>query len=564
MKLLLRLSLATLLVSTAFSALTLEQFLNDPQVKTLAPHLLDEITAQGIESFSSAPQDSSKLTAGSKIPLLDDIIQVVSLNIASGKDADWSKLDAAKLKAIQEHGPEALAAAANLTEIDPKRASIIARTIYDAVINLPPPSKESYEAKKSVSEKIAEAKDTTSTNNEQTPNTGKTDNKQPDNQQTEEAEKKDDNADGSSSLLDMLGYGLIKSSDTIKKVKAIVVPSNVCETTNTAYLKGVDDVVYYGSLSQGITGGALVSAPSDSTVKSLDLKTIVSAVSKLATELQMAQSVARLAELNPTDRAVRTIVYLALTAESSTAPAAVNARDINNLIYKGLANDIPEALLDSLASQAALVLVTRGVGSAHGGGAQMLSNIPRVRNLFAFSSEVLSANSIGEVLKYVFCPEASHVTGTSKTKVVTDDIKEGAGDAAKKGTETAQKVFKAGEEAAEDVKNKAWNTKDKVQDKVVEGTEKVNAAGERVAQDVKGATAEAKVKATEAQGAAKTKAEEVAEAARRKKGEAKNAAEIKAQQMKDGARDAAKKVADQVEKKAEKVAQKADEVKQEL
>ncbi|KAF9116649.1 hypothetical protein BGX27_000568 [Mortierella sp. AM989] len=527
MKLLLQLSLAAMLVSSTIAMMTIDQFVNDPEVKTLAPHLIHEIASQGVETFNIEPQDLSKLVSGLKSPLLDDIAQVVSLNIFYGKDADWSRLEEAKLKAIQENGAEALAAAANLKEIDIRRASLITNTIYDTVVNLPPLSKEKYAELKSAAKKDAE-KSKTDTSAKESVKEGSS----------------------SSSLWDILGFGLIKSSNSVKKAKSFVSPANVCETTNTAYLKGVDDVVYYSSLTHGLAGGALVSAPADSAVKSLDLQTIVSSVGKLAVAIQMAQSVARLAGLDPLEPQVRTITLLALTADSTSSPSAMNARDINNLVIKGLGGEIPSAILQSFIDQAALVLITKGAGSSNHDPA-MFNSVPIFRNLMTFSSEVLNANSMGDVLKFAFCPEILQVAEPPRAEIITDEIKKKAEEAGDVVSDKAQKVFKASEETVrntgEEVKEDFQNVKDKVerkgteagaaikdkaegvgstiQDKVTEGTEKVNAAGEKLAEDVKETSEGAKEKATEAKGkaaeAVKNAAEKVAKKAAEKSEEAK-------------------------------------------
>ncbi|KAF9359880.1 hypothetical protein BGX26_011170 [Mortierella sp. AD094] len=521
MKLLLKLSLVATLVSSAIAAMTVEQFVNDPEVKTLAPHLLQEIASQGVENFNKEPQNLSKLTSGLKPPLLDDIAQIVSLNIFYGDDADWSRLEEAKIKAIQEHGAEALAAAANLQEIDIRRASLIANTIYDTVIQLPPLSKESYNEMKT-STKKDEKEDIKS----------ESDKKDSEGEEEEEEEEEENEQERSTSspLWDALGFGLIKSSNTLRKAKSIVSPSNVCETTNTAYLKGVDDVVYYSSLTHGLAGGALVSASSDSAIKSLDLQTIVSSVGKLAVAIQMAQSVARLAGLNPLEPQVRTITLLALTSENALSPSAINARDINNLVNKGLSGEIPSGVLQNFADQAALVLITKGAGSNNPGPAAF-SNVPIFRNIMAFSSEVLNANNMGDVLKFVFCPEISHAAEPPKANVVVEEINKEAKDAADVVSDQAQKVFKApedvkggiknvkdeaeqkGTEAGAAIKDKVEETGSKIQDKVTESTEKVNAAGEKLAEDAKKTAKEAKQKAA---GAVKNAAEKVADKAEEK------------------------------------------------
>lgn len=473
MKLLLKLSLATALFSSALGALSLDEFITNAKVIGLAPHLVQEIRTQGIESYNTL--EMPPITAGLKIPLLDDIVQIVSLNIFNGKSADWSRLEAAKLKVIQENGAEALKAAANLTNVDTRQASLILNTIYDTVVAIPATSKETYTARNRAPAAAAKASEAEA--------------------ESEAKPKVAELKEASSSIWDVLGFSLMKSQDTVKKAKALIGPSSVCETTNTAYLKGVDEVVYYSSLTHGLAGSALAIAPNDSPLKSLDLKTIVSSVGKLAVEIQMAQSVARLADLDPVDPLVRAITFLSLSADSPMSQDAQTARDLHNLVNQGLADLIPASVVRALSEQAALVLVTRGAGQST--TASAIESVPVLRNVFAFSNEVLNANNIGEVVKFVFCPESSRVEpeeakkehggqrvfkvpeGTAEKvaeegKKVVENVKEGA-DAAQ---DKAAEMKKATEEKAAEAKNAAEEAKKSTEETVADVAEKALAEGE--------------------------------------------------------------------------------------
>ena len=583
MKVLLRLSLAALLVTTAL-ALSLQEFVDNSQVQALAPHLIQEIDTQGIESFAPPAADiSSTLTAGIKLPLLNDIIQIVSLNIFHAQDADWSKLENARLKIIQEHGAEALTEAAKLTETDTRRAALVLNTIYDAVINLPAASKETLVFKKKDETTVTpDAAKDPSANTDATPNSAPEGKKE----ETTENEKEDSSSPSLlSTAWEYLGLGLIKSSDTVKKAQGIVSPRSVCETTDTAYLKGVDNVVYYSSLTHGLAGGALISAPPDSAVKSLDLGSIVTAIGKLAIEVQMAQSVARLAEFNLTDPAVRAVTFLALAAETAESSSAQTARDINNLINKGMSDLIPEAVLHSLTDQAALTLITRGAGKTDGGSSVFLG-VPVLRNVFAFSTDVLNANNIGDVLKYVFCPDASHTTEPSKAEVVVEEVKETAEDINEKGKETAQKVLKVPEDAAKKVSdetnNVAADTKkaaEKAVDDFKNATDKVVQDGKKVVDAAQEKGREAGERAQEAADATSDKVKEagekiqdkVTEGTEKVDAEGKKAAEeirAKTQAAIDAAKNKAEEVAqkssEEAKKVADKVQDKVDDVKEEL
>ncbi|KAG0207762.1 hypothetical protein BGX33_006656 [Mortierella sp. NVP41] len=382
---LLRLSVAALLVTSALTASAgtaafpatpaavrtpvgnpIEDFLNDPQIQAVAPHLVQQMTdnllQQPRQQAASAvaapalnpdgslmsPSSSAPIVANTKIPLLNDIVKIVSITVFNAKHADWSRLEAAKLRAIQTHGEEAVNHSADLNALDTHHAAVIVKTIYDTVINIPATTKAVYAAHAAGANPEAKDKERLSS---------------------------------SSSFWDFLGCGLVKSSEAIKSVKSLVNPSATgCETTDAAYLRGVDEVVYYSALSDGVAGGTLAAAPGDSAVKSLGLGTIIASVGKLAIELHMVQAVARLADLNPADDIVRTMIYLALEADSA----------------QPVGQDSPWSVK--------VVGGREGAGQATG-GPRRLSGIPVLRNLFAFSSDVLSANDLGEVVKFVFCPE---------------------------------------------------------------------------------------------------------------------------------------------------------------
>ncbi|KAI7824834.1 hypothetical protein BC939DRAFT_449348 [Gamsiella multidivaricata] len=205
------------------------------------------------------------------------------------------------------------------------------------------------------------------------------------------------------SFWDFIGFGLIKSSDAVRGVKSFVSPqSGGCNTQDTVYLRSVKEIVYYSSLTDGVAGGAMAAAPSNSAVKSLGLGTIIASVGKLAVEIHMAQSIAQLAGLDPFDESVRAMVYLALAADSPSSDYALTARDIFKVKSRGIASKVSMEALRFLERETALVLITKGTGRIIGQGA--FPSMPVVRNIFAFSRDVLNMNSVGDVLKYVFCP----------------------------------------------------------------------------------------------------------------------------------------------------------------
>ncbi|KAF9427753.1 hypothetical protein BGZ94_004231 [Podila epigama] len=374
MKLLLRLSVAAALLlagtfaeSPAQAKGALQSFLNDPQVQATAPHLVDQILAQGrSEDFAgfdiNAVLDAAtgQLLPAVKIPLLNDIVDMVTMVAFNSKQADWNRIEQAKLKAIKDNGQEAVDAIQDLSSLDAHRALIIVNTIYDAVIHLPTMNKANY------------------------------------------ASLESNRKEGGSSMWDVLGFGIIKSSDAVRNVRNAITPSGRCETTDSSYLRGVEELVYYTSLTDGVAGGTLSATPPTADSKNIGLFRLTSAVAKLAIEIHMAQGVAKLADLDPKEDRVRAMIYLSLTAESPLSTQSQMAREINNMIVRKLADKIPDSALRSVEQQAALVLITKGAGRGERGG--FLSSVPVLKNIFAFSSDVIDANNVGDVLKYVFCP----------------------------------------------------------------------------------------------------------------------------------------------------------------
>ena len=208
----------------------------------------------------------------------------------------------------------------DLNAMDMHHAAMIVKTIYDTVIHIPATNRATYAAR------------------------------------AEDPKAK--KAGGS--FWDFLGFGLVKSSKTVKGVKSLVSPESFrCETDDEAYLRGVDEIMYYSSLTDGLAGGTLATALANSVVKSLGLGTIIASVGKLAIEFHMAQAVARLADLNLADDAVRTMIYLTLEATSSSHnESAQTARDLFNLKRQNLLSRVTFGAQTSLEDTSALALMT--------------------------------------------------------------------------------------------------------------------------------------------------------------------------------------------------------------
>ncbi|KAF9922447.1 hypothetical protein BGZ67_010531 [Mortierella alpina] len=377
MKCLLRLALATTLLTVLVSAATdqtttttssaTQDFLHDPQMQKLAPHFLhhvDQILRQPTQPRTEASVLwTSKLTP---IAVLNDMIKIVCLVFAKGnnnnnddnnKDGndflDLSKIEAAKLEAIQLHGEEAVHAAAHFSAYDSEACMALVDTIYDTVGFLQPPGVMMGNTKM-----------------EEVP-----------------------------SAFKVLGFGLDQASSFVQTLQSIIVPHlGGCETRDEPYRQGAEAVTYNAAMVYGLAGATIASAPRESAVKALGVGQIIVSVAQLAIGLAMAQNVARLAGLDPEEPAVKTTIYLTLAGEVDSA------RELNRLRQRAMQGEVPKEWWQRMDQASAEVLVTKGPGQRQT-GPPLLASVPVVGNVFAFSDQWLSGNRIGNDVKFVFCPD---------------------------------------------------------------------------------------------------------------------------------------------------------------
>ncbi|CAO3567094.1 unnamed protein product [Mortierella alpina] len=371
-----------------------QDFLHDPQIQKLAPHLLhhaqqilhqptpqnsprhhDDADAAADSSSSSSALWASQHPPLTPIAVLNDMIKIVCLVFAQGGSSDndndgkgkskvggsgafdLSKIEAAKLEAVRLHGEEAVHAASNFSTYDTETCATLVDTIYDTVAFIQPLVR--------------------------TPNP-----QQPQQQQQV--------AWG----FETLGQGLDQASRGVQTLQAMIVPPRWggCETQDQQFLQGAEDVTYSAAMAYGLAGATLASAPPDSAVKALDVGQIIVSVAQLAIGFWMAQNVARMAGLDPAEPSVKSTIYLTLAGEVDSA------RDLNRLRDQAMEGEVPRELLERMDRHSAEVLVIQGPGQPSM-GPSLWAKVPVLGNVFAFSDQWLGGNRVGKDVKFVFCPE---------------------------------------------------------------------------------------------------------------------------------------------------------------
>ncbi|KAF9947920.1 hypothetical protein BGZ72_010154 [Mortierella alpina] len=329
-----------------------EAFLQDPTMKELAPSLLQHVE-KILRQPNAPPVPSTDSTSLISIPILRDLIKVVCLTFARPDPTtgfDLSKIEAAKRQAIQAHGEEAVYAAANCSAYDAETYTAIVDLIYDAVVFLKPIERHDLDGQLSMG-------------------------------------------------LKMVGRGLETGSGVIKALQSFVIPHlGGCETSDGPYLEGAETIAYVGSMAYGLAGAVIVSAPEASAVKAANLGDLIISVIQMTIGLMMAQNVARMAGLDPQEPCVKTISYMLLAGDVDSA------RDLDRLKRRALEGEIPKDLLPRIDQQAAVVLVTKGVGQST--GPPLFANVFGINHFFAFVDQWSCGNRIGNDIKFVFCPDA--------------------------------------------------------------------------------------------------------------------------------------------------------------
>ncbi|KAF9569960.1 hypothetical protein EC968_002402 [Mortierella alpina] len=349
--------------------------------------LLRQPTAETSSSSSSSSSSMLWTSPQTPIAVLNDLIKIVCLvfvkdnnnnnGLKQSGGFDLSKIEAAKLEAIQVHGDEAVHAACDFSIYDTEACLTLVDTIYDTVGFLQPAMiKMAMEG--------------------QQPPPGSDDDYGDDQQQKQQQQLQV--AWGFKAL----GVGLDQASKGIQTLQSMIAPHlGGCETQDTQYRQGAEEVTYETSMLYGLAGAAIASAPKDSAVKALDLGQIIVSVAQLAIGCLMAQNVARMAGLDPEENVVKTTIYMTLAGEVEAA------RDLNRLRQRAMQGLIPKEWVQRMDRASAEMLVMKGPGGwqYQSTGPSLLANVPVLGNVFAFSDQWLSANRVGNDIKFVFCPD---------------------------------------------------------------------------------------------------------------------------------------------------------------
>jgi hypothetical protein len=131
---------------------------------------------------------------------------------------------------------------------------------------------------------------------------------------------------------------------------------------------------------------------------------VIKHVSRLSIQLHMLQSIAKAAHLDPTDDAVKTMIYLCTLGDEATTTLSQTAKQIGEAVGSKLPNVIPRKVLDSINRKVANELIERSVKEENGNVVKLGQKIPGFRNIFDFVVDASSTWSIGKVAKIAFCP----------------------------------------------------------------------------------------------------------------------------------------------------------------
>jgi hypothetical protein len=118
----------------------------------------------------------------------------------------------------------------------------------------------------------------------------------------------------------------------------------------------------------------------------------------------MLQAIAKAAYLDPTDDAVKTMIYLCTLGDDATSALSQTAKQIGEAVGSKLPNVIPHKVLDSINRKVANELIERSTRDGRNKVVKFGQKVPGIRNLFDFVVDASSTWGIGKVAKIAFCP----------------------------------------------------------------------------------------------------------------------------------------------------------------
>jgi hypothetical protein len=179
----------------------------------------------------------------------------------------------------------------------------------------------------------------------------------------------------------------------------------VCDT-DQAYVNAADRLIFYNTLAAGLQALSpdLYKEYAKEGAQDDAAERVIKHVSRLSIQLHMLQSIARVAQLDPNDAAVKTMIYLCTLGDSATTSLSQTAKQIGEAVGSKVPNVIPHKVLDSVNRKVALELIERSTKDESNAAVKLGQKVPGVRNIFDFVVDASSTWGIGKVAKIAFCP----------------------------------------------------------------------------------------------------------------------------------------------------------------
>lgn len=179
----------------------------------------------------------------------------------------------------------------------------------------------------------------------------------------------------------------------------------VCDT-DQVYVNAADRLIFFNTLAAGLQALSpdLYKAYTNVSDSEIAEAKVIQHVSRLSIQLHMLQAIAKAAYLDPTDDAVKTMIYLCTLGDDATTALSQTAKQIGEAVGSKLPNVIPHKFLDSINRKVANELIERSTRDGRNKVVKFGQKVPGVRNLFDFVVDASSTWGIGKVAKIAFCP----------------------------------------------------------------------------------------------------------------------------------------------------------------
>ncbi|RUS32333.1 hypothetical protein BC938DRAFT_475694 [Jimgerdemannia flammicorona] len=210
------------------------------------------------------------------------------------------------------------------------------------------------------------------------------------------------------SMLNLLVDNVRKKASLPQQALPWLVPR--CETFDVEYFHSADRTIFYNSLAAGLAGIAFSGSGTPGLPAipgALPTPLLVNYVSTLSIQLHMLQSLAAAAHLDPSDDAVRTMIYLCLVADGASSSFGRAAKNMAELLAHHSVDQVPAQLIHRINRKVGTKLVRKfAVANKEKGALVTLGGIvPLIGKVVGFVVDAGTTWSIGKVGKYVFCPQ---------------------------------------------------------------------------------------------------------------------------------------------------------------